>query len=338
MTRLRGPVDLLRWAANPTGTVFVLLAVIFAWIFVLNDAFFAGPSFMAFLKQAAPLMVLAAGQYFVIVSGNFDLSVGALVGAQVVIAARLIDGEESRTVPVLLVMVGFGLLVGLVNGLITTVLKVQSFITTLGMLLVLFGAIRLWTGGAPTGGLSESFRTAGRMGIEGVPVLGQIPWAVIIMVAVGAGAILLMRTGFGRILMASGDNERAAGLAGARVDAARIAAFLLSGLSATIAGILIGGYAGVSAQVGDGLEFTVITAVVLGGVVLGGGRGSVLAAMAGALAIEALFSLFNQMALPATLRPTVQGAIIIAAVAYAARRRARPGSTAPHVSATANPS
>jgi ribose transport system permease protein len=318
-----------------TGTVFALLIVILAGIFAMNPGFFEGPSLMAFLKQAAPLVILAAGQYLVIVSGNFDLSVGALVGAQVVIAARLIDGDESRTVPVLLVMLAFGLAVGLVNGLITTVLKVQSFITTLGMLLVLYGAIRLWTGGAPTGELSEAFRQAGRHGIDGVPLLGQIPWALLIMLAAGAGAILLMRTRFGRILMAAGDNERAAALSGARVATARTAAFILSGLSATIAGVLIGGFAGVSAQVGEGLEFTVITAVVLGGVALGGGRGTALAAMAGALAIEALFTLFNQMALPATLRPTVQGVIIIAAVAYAARQRTRPAASA---TATATPS
>jgi ribose transport system permease protein len=317
-----------------TGTVFLLLVLVFAAILAMNPGFFEGPSLMAFLKQAAPLVILAAGQYFVIVSGNFDLSVGALVGAQVVIAARLIDGEESRTVPVLLVMLAFGIGVGLVNGLITTVLKVQSFITTLGMLLVLYGAIRLWTGGAPTGSLSEAFRTPGRLGIENVPLVGQIPWALLIMLAVGAGAIALMRTRFGRILMASGDNELAARLSGARVDAARTAAFVLSGISATIAGVLIGGFAGVSAQVGEGLEFTVITAVVLGGVALGGGRGTALAAMAGALAIEALFTLFNQMALPATLRPAVQGVIIIAAVAYAARRRTRPAA----VLATVTPS
>ncbi|MFB9661039.1 ABC transporter permease [Glycomyces mayteni] len=331
MTRAR---ELLARATNPTATVFILLVLVFAAVFAMNPGFFAGPSLMAFLKQAAPLVILAAGQYFVIVSGNFDLSVGALVGAQVVIAARLIDGEESRTVPVLIVMALFGIAVGLVNGLITTALKVQSFITTLGMLLVLYGAIRLWTGGAPTGSLSESFREAGRMGIQDVPVLGQIPWALLIMLALGAGAVLLMRTRFGRILMAAGDNERAAALSGARVDTARTLAFVLSGLSATVAGVLIGGFAGVSAQVGDGLEFTVITAVVLGGVVLGGGRGSVLAAMAGALVIEGLFTLFNQMALPATLRPAVQGAIIIAAVAYAARARARPVPTATTASPT----
>ncbi|RNL86030.1 ABC transporter permease [Halostreptopolyspora alba] len=310
-----------RLLGGGSTTVFALLIVIFVGIFTMNPAFAQPPSMLAFAKQAAPLVVLAVGQYFVIVSGELDLSVGSLVGAQVVIAAALIDGAESRTVPVLLLMVAFGVLVGLVNGLVTTVLRVPSIITTLGTMLVLYGAIRLWTGGAPTGALSEAFRRAGRGGIEGVPVVGQLPWAVLIAAAIAAAAVALMRAPYGRVLMATGDNDTAATYSGARVWRVRTTAFVLSSLLATVAGILIGGFAGVTAQVGEGLEFMAITAVVLGGVVLGGGHGAVIAAVGGALAMEALFTLFIQFDLPATIQPTVQGLIIIAAVAYAARRR-----------------
>ncbi|TDD97758.1 ABC transporter permease [Jiangella asiatica] len=306
-----------------SATVFALLLVVFAWIFIINPSFAEPPSLMAFIKQAAPLVILAIGQYFVIVSGEFDLSVGSLVGAQVVIAAALLDGEESRTVPVILLMLGFGILVGLVNGLVTTLLKVQSFITTLGMMLVLYGAIRLWTGGAPTGALSEAFRQPGRGGID-MAVVRQLPYALLILIGLVIVAMAIMRSSYGRTLIATGDNERAAGFSGVRVWRVRTLAFVLSSVMATLAGILIGGYAGVTAQVGQGLEFTAITAVVLGGVVLGGGRGTVVAAMAGALTLEALFTLFNQLSMPSTIRPAVQGVIIIAAVAYAARERARP--------------
>lgn len=316
----------LRLFGGGSATVYALLVAIFAAIFVVNAGFFEPPSLMAFLKMAAPIVLLAIGQYFVIVSGELDLSVGSLVGAQVVIAARLIDGEESRTIPVLLLMLGFGVLVGLVNGLITTLLKVQSLITTLGMMLVLYGAIRLWTGGAPTGALSESFRQPGRGGIE-LPVVRELPWAVIILAGFVVLAIALMRSSYGKTLMATGDNERAAAFSGARVWQVRTTAFVLSSVMATFAAVLIGGFAGVTAQVGDGMEFTAITAVVLGGVVLGGGRGTVVGAMGGAFALQALFTLFNQLALPATIRPAAQGVIIIAAVAYAARERSRP--TAP---------
>lgn len=306
-----------------SATVFALLIVIFAGIFAMNPSFMEPPSLMAFIKNAAPLVVLAIGQYFVIVAGELDLSVGSLVGTQVVIAAALIDGEESRTGPVLLLMLVFGVLVGLVNGLITTVLKVHSLITTLGMMLVLYGANRLWTGGAPTGALSEAFRQPGRGGVE-MPVVRLLPWSLLILVAVVIAAVVVMRRPYGRVLIAVGDNEQAAAFSGVRVWQVRTAAFVLSSVMATLAAVLIGGYAGVTAQVGEGLEFAAITAVVLGGVVLGGGRGTVIAAMAGALTVEALFTLFNQLSLPSTIRPAAQGLIIIAAVAYAARERSQP--------------
>jgi ribose transport system permease protein len=305
-----------------SATVFALLVVVFVAIAFLNPSFFEPPSLMAFAKKAAPLVVLAVGQYLVIVCGELDLSVGSLVGAQVVIAAALIDGQEGRTVPVLLVMLAFGVVVGLVNGLVVTVLKVHSLIATLGMMLVLYGAIRLWTGGAPTGALSDGFRQVGREGID-MPVLRQLPWALLVAVVVVVAGVALTRKPFGRTLIAVGDNEKAAMFSGVRVWRVRTIAFVLSSVLATLAGVLIGGYAGVTAQVGEGLEFTAITAVVLGGVVLGGGRGSVLAAMAGALTVEAMFTLFNQLSLPSTIRPTIQGVIIIAAVAYAARERKR---------------
>lgn len=305
------------------ATVFALLVLVFVIIAFVNPSFFEPPSLMAFLKKVAPLVVLAAGQYFVIVCGEMDLSVGSLVGAQVAIAAGVIDGEESRTIPTLLLMLAFGVLVGLVNGLLVTVLKVHSLIATLGMMLVLFGAIRLWTGGAPTGALSEGFRQVGREGID-LPVVRQLPWAVLVAGVVVVVAALLMRRPWGRTLITVGDNEKAAAFAGVKVWQVRTVAFVLSSVLATLAAVLIGGYAGVDAQVGNGLEFTAITAVVLGGVVLGGGRGTVVAAMAGALTVEALFTLFNQLELESTWRPAVQGLIIIAAVAWAARERRRP--------------
>ncbi len=317
---------LRRLFGGGAATVFALLIVVLAAITVLNPSFAEPPSLMSFLRSAAPLVILAIGQYFVIVSGEFDLSVGSLVGAQVVIAAKLIDGEESRTYGVMALMLAFGLLVGLVNGLVTTVLRVPSFITTLGMLLILAGAVRLWTGGAPTGALSDGFRQWGRLGID-VPVARQLPYALLVMLVVGVAAVLLMRAPYGRTLIASGDNPVAAAFSGVRVWRVRTLAFVLSSTLATVAAILIGGFAGVTAQVGQGLEFTAITAVVLGGVVLGGGRGWVVAAMAGALTYQALDRLFTQLALPSTARPALQGVIIIAAVAYAARSTTRRPAT-----------
>jgi ribose transport system permease protein len=310
----------LRKALIGTAPIFLVLIVLLVLIIIENPNFVEPPVFLAFLKRAAPLVILAAGQYFVIVAGEFDLSVGSLVTVVVVVAARLSDGDPGNTWPVIALLLAMGAAVGLANGLITTRLRVPSFITTLGMLLILAGAVFLWTGGAPRGALADNFREIGRLGIEDFPVLEQLPYSVIIMLVLGAGAIVLMRAGWGRRLLALGDNEQAARLSGVRVENLRTLAFVLSGLSAAVAGILLGGFAGVSAQVGQGMEFEAITAVVLGGVALGGGRGTVLAAMAGALTLEALFTLLNLRGVSGALEDTVQGVIIIAAVAFASYR------------------
>lgn len=306
-----------RLAAGTLPVLVVLIAVLVA-LAIFGPAYSEPTGYLALLRRAAPLMILAIGQYFVIVSGGFDLSVGSLVTAVVVIAARLIDGEESATFPVILLLLAFGAAVGLVNGLVTTKLLVPSFIVTLGMLLILEGAVFLWTGGAPRGALSETFRSFGRQGFQDVPVIGQLPYSVLVLLALSVAAVVAMRSGWGRTLVAVGDNETAVHLAGGRVGRLRTTAFVLSGLLAAVAGILAGGFGGVSAQVGQGYEFQAITAVVLGGVLLGGGRGSVVAAMFGALTLEALFSLLTLLGVPRTLESTIQGVIIIAAVAYAA--------------------
>ena len=310
----------LRKALIGTAPIFLVLIVLLVWITIENPNFVEPPVFLAFLKRSAPLIILAAGQYFVIVSGEFDLSVGSLVTVVVVVAARLIDGDPAKTWPVIALLLAMGVAVGLVNGLITTRLRVPSFITTLGMLLILSGAVFLWTGGAPRGALADNFREIGRLGIEDFPVLEQLPYSVIVMLLLGAAAIVLMRAGWGRKLLAVGDNEDAARMSGVNVQNMRTLAFVLSGVSAAVAGILLGGFAGVSAQVGEGLEFEAITAVVLGGVVLGGGRGTVLAAMAGALTLQALFTLLNLKGVSGALEDTVQGIIIIVAVAFASYR------------------
>ncbi|NYH45927.1 ribose transport system permease protein [Micromonospora jinlongensis] len=314
------PLRLPRVRPGGVLPILAILAVLLVLVGIRQPDFLSPPSLMSFLGRSAPIILLAAGQYFVIVCGEFDLSVGSLVTAQVVVAARLIDGDPARTWPVVLLLLAFGALVGLVNGLITTRLRVPSFITTLGMFLILVGAVYLWSDGAPKGGLSEEFRRFGRRAFEDVPVLGRMPYALLVLLVLAVVAVLLMRSDFGRTLVAVGDNPRTAELSGVRVWRTRTIAFILSGLAAAVAAILLGGYSGVSFQAGAGLEFGAITAVVLGGVALGGGRGAVVGAMLGALTLELLFALMNFYGVSGALRSTVQGGIILLAVAVSATR------------------
>ncbi|MFF8916477.1 ABC transporter permease [Streptomyces sp. NPDC015032] len=304
-----------------TGTpVYVLLVVLLAALALTDPGFYEPDRFLAFVKRAAPLVILAAGQYLVIVCGEFDLSVGAIVTAGVVVAAELYGSFPGAPWPlVTVVLLLGGALTGLVSGLITTLLRVPSFITTLGMMLILEGAVFFWTGGSPHGALPAAFRGLGRG-----TAFGRLPWAVLVCVLVGFLAVRLMRSDFGRTLLATGDSARAAALAGVRVVRVRTVAFVLSGVAAALAAVLVGGFSGVSAQAGRGYEFEAITAVVLGGVVLGGGRGSVVAAMAGAFSLQALFTLLNLQGVSGALESTVQGVIVIAAVALGAADWSRP--------------
>jgi ribose transport system permease protein len=303
------------------GPIFVILVVLLVLITLKNPNFAKPSVFLAFFKAAAPLAILAAGQLFVIVSGEIDLSVGSLITVVVTSAALMIAGNPALALPVIGVLFGIGIVVGLINGVVTTRLGVPSFIATLGMLLVLSGGIFYLTGGAPRGSLSENFRVFGRGNIDGVPLIGQIPISVVILLIVGVVAWwLLHRTNFGHELVATGGNSRAAQLAGIDIKNVRTMAFILSGVSAVIAGILLGGFAGVSAQVGQTYEFQAISAAVLGGAVLGGGRGSIPTTIAGALTLQALFTLLNLYGFPTPIRDAVQGVIIIGAVAYASYR------------------
>lgn len=316
----------LRAAMSGAAPIFVVLLVLLIAIGLLNPRGFDTAYYLALLKRAAPIMVLAAGQLFVIVSGEFDLSVGSIITAVVVASALLTFGDPGLTYPVLGVLLVFGVVVGLVNGLITTRLGVPSFLTTLGMLLVINGGVAVWTSGAPRGSLPENLRAFGRGGFEGVPIIGELPYAVLVLVAVGVLAYLLLhRSNFGKQVYAVGGNATAAAFSGINVAAVRTAAFVLSAVAAIVAGVLLAGFGGLANRAGEGFEFQAITAVVLGGAVLGGGRGSVTATLAGALTLEALFTLLNFLRLPIELRFAVQGVIVITAVAYASfrlRRRA----------------
>lgn len=304
---------------TPGGAVFVLALALLLAVVASNPAFGEPDRLVRFLARSAPLVIIAMGQYFVIVSGEFDLSMGSVIATQVVMAGNLIGEDDSKILPVMVAMLAVGVLVGLVNGLATTILGVPSFIVTLGTMLALSGLVFYLTGGAATGNPTDTFRNIGRSGLEGVAFLDLLPYPLLIMIALAAFSVWLTRRPFGRTLVATGDNPGAAAVSGTVVWWVKTRAFILSSMSATVAGIILVGQAGVHPSVGRGYEFIAITAVVLGGVVLGGGRGWVLSAAAGAIALDLLFTLLNFNDVPSTWRDTVQGVIIIAAVALAGR-------------------
>lgn len=325
-----------RRLASPSGAVFLLLLALIIAITAFNPSFAEPGQLIRFVARVAPIAIAAMGQYFVLICGEFDLSMGALVTAQVVISGTLIGQDGTRILPVLVLMFAFAILVGLINGLVTNLLRVPSFIATLGMMLVLSGLVFYSTGGSAGENPVDAFRQIGRGGVQGVPVLTILPYSVLVLAVVLLLSVWLMSRPFGKTLIAVGDNATAARLTGVPVWWVRTRAFILSAIAATISGILLVGYAGVNPSVGRGYEFAAITGAVVGGVVLGGGRGWIVSAAAGAVTLEALFTLLNFSGVPATFRDSVQGLIIIVAVAFSAQtwqRRRR--SSEPHAPAAA---
>lgn len=306
--------------------VFIVLLALVVAIAILSPHFLQPTGYMNFLKRAAPIIILAVGQLYVINSGGFDLSAGAMVTLTVIGSSILLDGDPSATWWVIIVMLLAGGVVGCINALIVCHLKVPSIIATLGMMITLSGIALTWSGGAPRGYLPDNYRFFGRFMFKDVPLIHIIPVAVIVAIVVcGLLWWLMHRTNYGKQLVATGDNPKAAYLAGVPIVRTRIIAFMASSISAVIAGIVLGGFAGVSTDVGTGLELQAITAAVIGGAQLLGGRGHVTATVAGALILQAMFTLLNILGFPKPIRDVMQGLILIIAVALASYRRRKSG-------------
>ncbi len=310
--------------ARRVNLAVVVFLALYLVVGLLQPNYLEPAGTMNFLRRAAPLAILASGQLFVLVSGGFDLSVGSLVTLTVIGGSMLTANDPSKTWWAIAVLYGIGLFVGLVNGAVVAYLRTPSIIATLGTLLSVNGAAMMWSGGSPRGYLPDNFRAFGRFVFHDVPLIGIFPLAVAVLVVVCALAQWgLHGTVFGRRVLAVGDNPRAAELAGVRVEWVRLGVFAISALSAVTAGIMLGGFGGVSVDVGRGLELQAIAACVVGGVQLLGGRGTVVGAVAGALTLTALFTLLTLLGLPQPLKDTAQGFILIAAVAIGAWRRRR---------------
>ncbi|HLJ72674.1 MAG TPA: ABC transporter permease [Roseiarcus sp.] len=310
--------------ARKINVAIVVFLLLYLAIGLRQPTYLEPAGVMNFLRRAAPLAILSSGQLFVLASGGFDLSVGSLVTFTVIGGSMLTANDPSKTWEAIAILYAIGLAVGLINGAVVAYLKTPSIIATLGMLLSINGAAMMWSGGSPRGYLPDNFRMFGRYVLHDVPVIKIFPLAIAVLAVCGALAYWGFHgTVFGRRILAVGDNPRAAELAGVRVHAVRLSVFVISALSAVTAGIMLGGFGGVSVDVGLGLELQSIAACVVGGVQLMGGRGAVIGAIAGALTLFALFTLLTLLGLPQPLKETAQGLILIAAVAVGAWRRRR---------------
>ena len=265
------PARLPSPAADVVGrrAIYVLLLALLVGAAAAIPAFRTVDNLGNVVTQAAALGLVAIGQTFVIVGGLIDLSVGQLLGLAVVLTCALMDGHSERTAPALLLAVGIGGGVGIVNGWLLNLLRIHPLILTFGTLSILQGAIFAYTDRSVGAASPEvAWLANGRIG--GVPV------ALLVLVLAGvAGHLILTRTRFGQHLRAVGGHAENARRAGVDVARVRWAAFMLSGLGAGLGAILVAGRIGSGyPNAGQGFELDAIVAVALGGTALAGGRGS----------------------------------------------------------------
>jgi ribose transport system permease protein len=307
---------------TPTGSVYLALVVLLVAGSVLvamdGGVLLDQGGILNILTRSTVLGLVAIGQTIAVITGSLDLSVAYLIGLCSLVAAEVMAGSPAMIVPGVLLALGVAAAVGLVNGLVITVLKANAFIATLGVALILRGYLEhSYTG--PAGSVPREFR---RLGYDRI---GPVPVSALLMLLVAAGAWwFLRRSRAGYHMYAVGGDIEVARLSGVRTSRTIVTAHVLCSLAAGLAGVFLASRLGSGAPyVGTdaGYDLESIAAVVLGGAALAGGRGGIAGTIGGVLILATLDTTFDKLAVDPFFKDVVRGVVLIAAVALYARSR-----------------
>jgi len=303
----RSGMKAVRWKALGELKVFLVLVALIGVAALTSRSFLHPNNLLNILLQQASIGVVAVGMTFVILTGGIDLSVGGTVALVSVIMA----GAAPRSPAIALVvgvMVGFA--VGLTNGLLVTVGAISPFIATLAMMAVTKGCALWYSNGEQTVMPGTLFETIGNGTLAGVPI------PVVVLAVVLLAAWLTLRfTLYGRYVYAVGSNARAARTAGVEVERTVLSVYVLAGILAGIASILITGRLNTgSPKLGEMYELDAIAAVIIGGASLFGGRGSVLGTIGGVLILGVINNILNLLGVSPYSQHVAKGVVIALAV------------------------
>lgn len=302
--------------------IFIFLGILIIAASAVSPDFLKPQNLKDILNQSAARGMVSIGQTFVILigGGGLDLSVASVMSTVAVIMAHNTGGENALFLPVAGVCLFFGILVGLINGLLITKRKVQPFMATLGMMIIIQGIRFLYTKGMPKGGFPPILRFLGTRDVGPIPT-SIASLAVMVVIAF----ITLRKTTYGRKIYAIGGNIHTARLCGYNIDIIIISVYMVSGFMASVAGLYLAGWIGIADNwVGKGYELDSIAAVVMGGTTFEGGRGGVLGTIVGVLIVMMLYNIVLLLGLPVQMQYVVKGVVIILATSFYAsfRRRA----------------
>jgi ribose transport system permease protein len=299
------PLRLLR--DHVTYVIFVAVTIFFA---VTAPNFATLATVGAILRITAIVSVIAIGMTFVIISAEIDLSVGSVASFSGMILALLLDAGVPSWLGAILTL-AMGAAIGACNGLLVTRLKIPSFLVTLGMLSVFSGAALTVTNTMPVpiveDGINNLLWNGSLLGIA-----APVWWTLLVVVI---GFYLLHVSLFGRRVLAVGGNALAANFSGINVNRTKVWAFVLSGSTAALAGMMLAARSTAgNPSLGSGLELDVIAAVIIGGTSLFGGYGTILGSVIGAIFIGIIGFGLLVMGFSTSVQEIIKGAIIILAV------------------------
>ncbi len=288
---------------------FIGLVIIFAVFSWLSPFFFTGPNLINILQQSSINACIALGMTLVIVSGGIDLSVGPIAALSAVVAASLMVAGVPIPLAVM-AAIGAGAMCGLFNGVLIAYAGLQPFIVTLGGLSLYRALSLIYTGGNPVYGIPAEFRAFTNGDTFGLPT----PVVIVAVIALICW-IILNKTPLGEYFMAVGGNQEAARIAGVPVARTKIAAFVFSGVLASIAAlILVGRLGAADPTLGNLWELDAIAAAAIGGASLMGGKGSIVGTIMGAIILGSLRNGLTLMNVQAFYQLLATGIIIIAAM------------------------
>ena len=316
-----------RFYISPPIAALILAVVLFLLSGLLPNGFgsnmeVARAQATNIVRLAVFLGIIAAGQTLVIISGGegIDLSAGAVVTLTAILTYVIVNGANEKVLLGLLVALAVGALIGFLNGVGITFLKISPFVMTLGMSGVVTGAIIVLTHGNVTGKVAPIMT---RLIARPLSPSLQIPNAIIIWILFGILMwLLLERSTFGRNLFAVGVNRVTAKLSGVNVTGMNLVTYALAGALAGFGGFLLVGNTGVvHLQLGQPFLFPSIAAVAVGGTLLSGGKGSYWGTMAGAIVLTLITSLLTTMQMPDSVRRMVLGGTLLVLISIYGRQR-----------------
>jgi ribose transport system permease protein len=288
-------------------------------VFSTQSEFFWETENLKSIGRAMTIVGIAAiGQTVVIIAGGFDLSVGSVMAATGILSAYLINQGTAFGISIgAAILLGLG--IGLANGAVVAYLRINPLITTLATLAIVRGLAFVITEGQAEVVSNQTYLDVGANDVAGVPVVVVLLLALFLVVG-----FLIPRTRFGRYMYAIGSNARAARLAGVRVSRWRLVFFGLSGTLAAVAGCVTVSRTGTAEPSANlGAELDVITAVILGGTSLAGGRGRLFGTFLGLLVIAVLNNGLILLQVPSYWQQVVKGGVLLLAVAWDELRRTR---------------